>query len=176
MGTSRSRRLWTALIALFVLASIVTAVWRYEKGITRYINYRIQRNQYRNSDDPLLRGLARGEYGPGYPIEELIRAYPPKSIYRHDEFVTVTFGKPEWLGGTEVIAMNGKVVYARDGWCSAAHVFFMTMSPVEEQAYLNSFSAVVDAMIEKRDAPPQAVAGAAGVAYMRGEYEPAPNP
>src|SRR3954451_1104005 len=94
MGPSRARRRWTALVALFILASIGTAIWRYEKRITRYVNYKIQREQYRNSDDPLLRGLARGENGPGYPIEELIRAYPPKSIYRHDEFVTVTFGKP----------------------------------------------------------------------------------
>jgi hypothetical protein len=177
VGPSRARRLWTAFVALFVLASIGSAVLRYEKRIARFVNYKIQREQYRSGDDPLLRGLATGEYGPGYPVEELIRMYPPKCIYRHDEFVTATFGKPGEFGGTEVIAMNGKVVFARDDvWRSPSHVFFRNMSPAEGQAYSQSFSALIDAIIEKRNALSMAVAGAAAVAYMRGEYDPAPNP
>lgn len=151
-------------------------MWRYWNEIAEYIDYHRRLAHYRSSNDPLLRRLANGEVGPGYPIETLLEEHPLHRVIRRDEFVTAQFGDPKLMGGVQVIARHGKVLFALDGWCSQAHLFFDVRTPTDFQSYRASQDRLWMEMIERDNAPSHAVAGTGAVAFNNGYYSKSDSP
>lgn len=162
-----SRKTWLqiAAIATSTILCVGGILWWNWQPITRWTRHAAETREYRKSDDPILRGLATRQYGPGYPMEDLLAEHAPKHIYRHPPFVTAYYGKPKEMGGPEIIAINGKIVCAHDGWCSASHFFFNTMTPADSAAYVVSFGNAVRRNRELKGLPHHAIAGAAGVTF-----------
>jgi|GEM_PF-879024 len=111
---------------------------------------------FRDDEEPVLLGLARGEIRAGDPIEPLVLMVPQKPfsrVYRHGEYVTL-HADPTGYGGTTLVAKNGKLVSARTSSCTFHDVFFDGMTEAERTVHGKSYSEEVQKQIALRQRPP----------------------
>jgi hypothetical protein len=77
---------------------------------------------HRNSNDPILRDLARGHIKAGDPIEPLVRLNPHYDVLRYADCVEMHYN-PTGYGGTVVLAKRGRVDFAATSSCLYTDVF-----------------------------------------------------
>jgi len=80
---------------------------------------------FRDNEDRILRGLARGEIRAGDPIEPLVQMVqfqPRCQVTRSGEYVTIASGIGR--GSTQIIANGGKLIAATTTSCIFQDVFF----------------------------------------------------
>lgn len=121
----------TLLLTAWALAVVFGTIWYFHGGdIKRYVNRHRENYRLRDHDDPVIRGLARGEIGPGASIDEFIATHKPKRVLRHGRFVEVGHQS------VVLVAMDGKLISAYYG----GHIFFYQLSEADELAHLASRS------------------------------------
>lgn len=136
----RSLKWRTILFTLVGLLSIGLSVWAtWGRDIEFAIREQmaIHENQLRirnlrEDQDPVMRGLARGEIRAGDSVEELIAAHPPERVARHERYVELEYSF--WL---KVVAKDGQLVMAvlrGAGACSPSTVFFNHLTANDELA------------------------------------------
>jgi hypothetical protein len=99
--------------------------------------------EHRNSPDPILRGLARGDIKAGDPLGTLIKDNPHYDVLRFDDYVMMGYD-PTGYGGTRLMAKNGKLVLGITCSCVYHDVFFNKTREMTEQEH------VACAMAERR--------------------------
>jgi hypothetical protein len=165
-------RLWpkslrgrTNLLTLLGLVAVVgTAGYVWWRPINGYVYHQLRIIRERDSAHPVARGLARGEIRAGSSVDDLIAAHPPKRVDRFGRFADVTYDDCLTL-----IAVDGKLVFARHGWCSHSTIFFNHFTPADSQEY-EACSVAEDARrMEDDRCPHRAVCG---VAAMMPNYHP----
>ncbi len=110
---------------------------------------------FRDNEDPILRGLARGEIRAGDPIEPLVTMMNLRlhcQVTRSGEFVTL-HSDPTGYGGTFLIAMNSKLVFARTSSCVYKDLFFNGLTEAARNAHDVGYSAEMDKLIALRNPP-----------------------
>jgi hypothetical protein len=148
----------TILLTLLGLMGVIgTAGYVWWRPIRGYVHNQLQIIRERDSDDPVVRGLARGEIRAGSSLDDLIAAHPPKRVERFGRFADVYFAN-----GVMVIAVDGKLVFAREGWCSHCTVFFNHFTPADSQEYESCSAANHDRQVEEWKNAHGAVGGFAG--------------
>lgn len=95
-------------------------------------------HRLKSSDEPFLRDLARGEFGRGSSADEWLAKHPPTECIRHDNYVTMLYGRGNFLS-PQVIAQDGKLVHAHYGAFTFLTEFFTFRNDAEETAWGDSF-------------------------------------
>lgn len=154
----RSLKWRTILLTLLGLVAIgVTAGYMWWRPIWEHLKWQREMATLRESPHPLTRKLARGEVRPGASIEELLEQYPPVKLWRFGRFTEAHYGN-----NPDLIAMDGRLVFARSGWGTSGTIVFNTMSPAEEREWSESWSEYYDRRSDGRKAAHGAVGGLMG--------------
>lgn len=104
----RSLKWRTRLLTLLGLAGVIgTALYVWWRPITGFVSQRVATVEFWNDPDPLTRGLARGEFREGSPVDELIAAHPPQHTIVYDRYTQL-----DYPNGVTVLARDGRLVYA----------------------------------------------------------------
>jgi hypothetical protein len=111
---------------------------------------------FRTSDIRLLRVLALREIDAGDEIAPLIERFPECRVLRHGAWIDLSVYHD--MGGTRVIAKNGKLVSGDTGSCIYHHTFFNTTSEAEWTDHSHSYSERIHRWSAPRNSLP-AVAG-----------------
>lgn len=147
----------TLLLTGWALAIVLGTAWyAFGPRVARVVAQYRETLRLRDSDDPVVRALARGEIGPGTSVEELIEKYPPKKVRQYGRFVDVRYDRPD------LIAMDGKLVFAKFGSCSQAHIFFDRLTEADERAYSASVTTYYDQQFQEWKAAHSAAGGVMG--------------
>jgi len=110
---------------------------------------------FRDDEDPILRGLARGEIRAGDPIEPLVAMMNLRrscQVTRSGEFVTI-HSDPTGYGGTRLIASNGKLIAATTRSCVFRDVFFDGMTEASRKAHGDGYFAEMEKQMALRNPP-----------------------
>jgi hypothetical protein len=133
---------WVIALTLWALAvTLVPVCIRYERPIKLFAYRQVQWVGFRFGEEPVRRGLASGEFGPGTSVEALLAVHTPRRVVRHDNYVTVWYyPDPRVIESTQVIAKDGKLVFAcKSGFCSqSGFLFFSTLSDDDLRAWDDS--------------------------------------
>ncbi len=109
---------------------------------------------FRDDEDPVLRGLARGEIRAGDPIEPLVAMMNLRrscQVTRSGEFVTLY--SHAGYGGTRLIASNGQLIAASTSSCVYQDVFFDGMTEASRKGHDAGYSAEMEKLIALRNPP-----------------------
>lgn len=110
---------------------------------------------FRDNEDPILRGLARGEIRAGDLIEPLVAMMNLRlhcMVTRSGEFVTL-HSDPTGYGGTRLIATNGKLIAAQTSSCICQDLFFDGMTEAARKAHDVGYSVEMEKLIALRNPP-----------------------
>lgn len=150
------------LFTLWAVAVTLGTVWYFHgNAVRKHVVRWVENLRLQGSEDAVVRGLAGGRFGPGASVEEFIAAHPPLRVIRHGRFTEVFYYR------LEVLAMDGKLVYAVYSKTPPGHVFFENLTTADQRAYQASVPGGAAQhwqwRIEVQDAR-HAAGGAAGVA------------
>jgi len=108
-----------------------TRVW-----VTNQLERQQRIDRLKESEEPYLRDLARGEFGPGSSADEWFAKHPPTECMRHDNYITAFYVRNEYTIQV-VIAQDGKLVHAH---CGPTHTEFFTFrTKADENDYVASY-------------------------------------
>jgi hypothetical protein len=139
----RSLKWRTILLTVWVLTSVFGTVWYfYGRDIEQHIARGIGNYRLRDSEDAVVRGFARGEFGPGSSVVELIEKHPPSHVKRWGRFTNVTYED------VFVVAMNGKLLCAIG---PEGHTFFDQMRGIHLKASINDLNQEMNKNDQERE-------------------------
>ncbi len=163
------RTILLTLLGLVAVGGTVGFVWWRE--IWDHFNWQKQMATLRESPHPLTRKLARGEVRAGDSINEVMASYPPERVWQIGRFTEAHYGN-----NPDLIAMDGRLVFARSGWGTPGTIIFKVMSPAEEREWSEGWTAYYDLQIEDWKCRHSALCGVAALLPRYSPYDRLAHP
>jgi hypothetical protein len=140
------RAIWVTLLAS---VSTLASVYYWQKSTidgwvsdvrSEYASWREMLDRIermKTGNDPVLRDLARGEFGRGSSVDEWLAKHPPTDCIRHDNYVTAIYGKMGLIS-PHVVAEDGRLVHAGCGAFTFSTEFFTFRTEADQKRWSKS--------------------------------------